>query len=91
MTAVLRAGRHRAAPKSLAVRLLGPVADVLLAELSYAWEWLLHGWPEPADRPKRAKLPVAIAPELHDPNYPAPRGGTLPDMPIPGFLTKGRS
>jgi hypothetical protein len=97
VTAVLRAGAHRAPPPNLAARLLGPVSDFLFAavpdflivEISGAWEWLVHGWPEPVDKAPRPKLTVAIKPELPlTPLVRAPRGGTLPDMPIPGYLAR---
>ncbi|HMG64793.1 MAG TPA: hypothetical protein VK599_17760 [Streptosporangiaceae bacterium] len=96
MSAVLRAGRHAAPASSPLARLLLPVADfftalpgLIAAEFSYAWEWLLHGWPEPVDKAPRARLPVQIAPELPVvPLVPAPRGGTLPGMQIPGYLAR---
>lgn len=89
MSAVLRAGRHAAPASSPLARLLLPVADFLITELANALTWLVHGWPEPVPGERRPKLPVQIAPELPVvPLVPAPRGGTLPNMPIPGFLAR---
>lgn len=82
MTAVLRQGRHRAARGCLSRRLLQPLADFAGAAAS----WLIWGWPVPPCA--RPALAVTIKPELPDPNYPPPRGGTLPGMQIPGYLAR---